>query len=65
MSKIPHPFVVETMDLLKNSTEVEKNKVWFIHINHTNPLLNTKSKESQFVRAQGFNIAVEGLRFDL
>ncbi len=65
MSKIPHPFVVETMDLLKNSTEVEKNKVWFIHINHTNPLLNTKSKESQFVREQGFNIAVEGLRFDL
>jgi len=65
MSKIPHPFVVETMDLLKNSTEVEKNKVWFIHINHTKPLLNTKSKESQFVRAQGFNIAVEGLRFDL
>jgi pyrroloquinoline quinone biosynthesis protein B len=62
MSKIQHPFVVETMDLLKDLPAGERNKVWFIHINHTNPLLNVDSAESQVVRSRGFNIAVEGLR---
>mgnify|MGYP000041204411 FL=1 len=62
MSKIPHPFVTETMHVLKNISIAEKNKVWFIHMNHTNPLLNIKSKESKFVQSQGFNIAIEGLK---
>jgi pyrroloquinoline quinone biosynthesis protein B len=65
MSKIPHPFVVESMEHLQGLSLDERNKVWFIHINHTNPLLNTDSKESQHVRSQGFNIAVEGIRLPL
>ena len=65
MSKIPHPFVTESMDLLKDLSESERNKVWFIHLNHTNPLLDTQSDESDFVRSQGFNIATEGLRLTL
>jgi pyrroloquinoline quinone biosynthesis protein B len=65
MSKIPHPFVSETMATLKNISQTEKNKVWFIHMNHTNPLLDLKSDESQYVKAQGFNIASEGIKLDL
>lgn len=65
MSKIPHPFVTETMETLKNISQTEKNKVWFIHMNHTNPLLNLNSDESKYVRAQGFNIALEGIKLDL
>jgi pyrroloquinoline quinone biosynthesis protein B len=65
MSKVPHPLVVESMSLLRHLPEGERNKVWFIHMNHTNPLLDSKSKESTRVRSEGFNIAVEGLRLPL
>lgn len=65
MSQIPHPFVVETMELLQDLPDQQRNKVWFIHLNHTNPLLNPESEESRNVRAKGFNIAVEGFRFTL
>ena len=65
MSKVPHPFVVESMDALDNLPTSERNKVWFIHMNHTNPLLNTGSEESRTVLSKGFNIAKEGVRLDL
>lgn len=65
MSRVPHPFVVESMKALEHLDEGERNKVWFIHMNHTNPLLDAGSKESQEVKALGFNIAIEGLRLPL
>jgi pyrroloquinoline quinone biosynthesis protein B len=65
MSKIPHPFVVETMATLSLLPREQREKVWFIHMNHTNPLLNVNSDQAQGVRAQGFNIATTGLRLKL
>jgi pyrroloquinoline quinone biosynthesis protein B len=65
MSKVPHPLVTESMSLLDKLLPEQKNKVWFIHMNHTNPLLQADSQESQQVRAKGYNIAVEGLRLPL
>lgn len=59
MSKIPHPFTLETMELLKDLPTAEKSKVHFIHFNHTNPAL-FESKERQSVLTNGFNIALEG-----
>ena len=65
MSKIPHPLVTETMAALDGLSAEDKQKVWFIHFNHTNPLLREDSKESQTVISKGFNIAFEGLRLGL
>ena len=65
MSKIPHPFVVETMATLSLLPREQREKVWFIHMNHTNPLLNVNSDQAQGVRAQGFNIATTGLHLKL
>ncbi|MDH5630015.1 MAG: MBL fold metallo-hydrolase [Gammaproteobacteria bacterium] len=65
MSKIPHPFVSETMTLLKDLPAKDKNKIWFIHFNHTNPLLNTDSEQAKTVKANGFNVAKEGVRLEL
>lgn len=65
MSKVPHPFVVESMDTLEGLSLEQRNKVWFIHMNHTNPLLDMDSKESKSVKSRGFNIATEGIRLDL
>lgn len=65
MSKIPHPFVSETMDILKNLSKRHREKVWFIHMNHTNPLLRADSAQSIQVKSKGFNIAYQGLRLSL
>ena len=60
MSQIPHPFVEESMDLFSKLSNRNKNKIYFIHINHTNPLLVENSKEKNKVIKNGFNIAVQG-----
>ncbi len=65
MSQIPHPFVSESMELFSEFTPGQRNKVWFIHFNHTNPLLNPESEESRFVIEEGYNIAREGVRLSL
>jgi len=57
LSEIPHPFVIETMDQLKSLALKEKNKVYFIHFNHTNPLLDESSKAYQNVLMNGYHIA--------
>ncbi len=65
MSKVPHPFVTESMELLGDLPTEERNKVWFIHMNHTNPLLDPQSKEFISVQSRGFNVAVERIRLKL
>lgn len=65
MSKVPHPLVTETMQRLGALSTEQRNKVWFIHMNHTNPLLDADSQASKRVRAAGFNITSEGIRLEL
>ncbi|MEN8247634.1 MAG: MBL fold metallo-hydrolase [Bacteroidota bacterium] len=59
MSEIPHPFVVETMDIFSSSSDSIKNKIYLIHFNHTNPLLRNDEAYNKVI-LQGFNVAREG-----
>ena len=61
MSEIPHPFVEESMKLFSTLTKTDKQKVYFIHYNHTNPLLIEGSHAQKEVNEKGFNFAKEGL----
>jgi pyrroloquinoline quinone biosynthesis protein B len=65
IADIPHPFVVESMELFEELAARDKAKVWFIHLNHSNPLLNRESAAFQRVTDQGFNVAREGVRLPL
>ena len=65
MSKIPHPFVAESMELFADLSDAEKSRVIFIHLNHTNPLMIDGSPEQAIVTERGFRVAREGLRLDL
>lgn len=65
ISEIPHPFVIESMDLFKDLSKTEKSKIVFIHLNHTNPLLNPSSKEYQKVVQAGFSVGQLGEVFVL
>ena len=60
MSEIPHPFVEESMVLFSTLSDVDKAKVHFIHLNHTNPLLNDGSLAQKEVFEKGFKLAKEG-----
>ena len=65
ISEIPHPFIIESLDLFKTLSKAEKDKIYFIHLNHTNPVLNRNSKEYNNVISKGFNIAETGMEFIL
>ncbi|MFN3850425.1 MAG: MBL fold metallo-hydrolase [Spirosomataceae bacterium] len=65
MSEVPHPFVSETVEILKDLSQSEKNKVYFIHLNHTNPLLRKDSAEYKSLTKQGFRVAFQGQRVEL
>ncbi len=65
ISEIPHPFVTESMDLFDSIDIIEKNKIYFIHLNHTNPLINKDSDQYKLVRSKGYNVAEEGMKLNL
>tara|TARA_B100000902_G_scaffold365033_1_gene385578 strand:- start:36662 stop:37534 length:873 start_codon:yes stop_codon:yes gene_type:complete len=60
MSEIPHPFVEESMEIFSELSAKDKSKVYFIHLNHTNPLLIENSPSYKKVLNNGFNVAREG-----
>ena len=65
ISEIPHPLVTETIDLLSGLDLKNRNKVYFIHMNHTNMMLNPDSELSKLVTSKGFNIARLGQKLYL
>ena len=65
MSEIPHPFVVETIRRLSDLPLRERQKVRFIHLNHSNPLLNPTSAATGDVERAGHAIAIQGERIEI
>lgn len=65
MKDIPHPFIEETMQRLAKLPANERNKVYFIHLNHTNPALVIGSEAQQAIERKGFHVAQQGQRIEL
>jgi pyrroloquinoline quinone biosynthesis protein B len=65
MSKIPHPRMVETMEIFDNLPESQKDKVYFIHLNHTNPARFSTSTAYKDIIERGYKIANSNDRFCL
>ena len=65
ISEIPHPLVTETINLLDSLSLEAKSKVYFIHMNHTNRMLDPNSDLSRLVKSKGFNIVRLGQRLYL
>lgn len=60
MSEVPHPFVEESMKRFAHLSAKDKNKIYFIHFNHTNPVLQPNSSAQKEVLSKGFHLAAEG-----
>lgn len=65
LTEIPHPFISESIELFLNLNRYNRNKVFFIHLNHTNPVMKNNSAAYNRVITNGFNIAQEGQIFNL
>ena len=65
ISEIPHPLVIETINLLDDLSSEQKDKVYFIHMNHTNLMLDPSSELTKLVTDKGFNITRLGLKLFL
>ncbi len=57
ISQIPHPFIIESLELFSELSMEERGKVYFTHFNHTNPVIDRESKEARHVLELGFNLA--------
>ncbi|MBL4593084.1 MAG: MBL fold metallo-hydrolase [Flavobacteriales bacterium] len=57
MADIPHPFIIESMNLFNDIPKSDKNKIYFIHFNHTNPVIDINSEQAKKVIENGYNIA--------
>ncbi len=60
MSQVPHPRVVDTMARFARWPAERRAGLHFIHLNHTNPLLDPQSPAAVAVRTAGYAIASEG-----
>ena len=62
--EVPHPPVVNTLDIIGKRKSGDP-RIIFIHLNHTNPLHYSDSKEYRKVQAMGWEIGQEGMEFSL
>lgn len=65
MAEIPHPFVAESIARFEALAATEKEKVRFIHFNHTNPILRPGSEAQMTVEAAGMHVAEVGEKISL
>lgn len=65
MAEIPHPFIVESLARFQALPASEREKIRFIHFNHTNPVLQPGNAAVDAIRGSGLDVATEGQRLRL
>jgi len=61
VSAVPHPSIRESINFFSALDKMDRKKVNFTHLNHTNNVLREGSKERKDVIQQGFQIAYDGM----
>jgi pyrroloquinoline quinone biosynthesis protein B len=65
LSKIGHPFITESMAILKKTVSEGKSQVYFTHLNHSNPALDPEGEARIQIKKAGFEVAEDGMEFHL
>jgi pyrroloquinoline quinone biosynthesis protein B len=63
-TQVPHPPVSETLDMLGNRLPQDP-EIFFTHLNHTNPLYDSNSAQYRTLYDMGWEVAWQGMKFDL
>jgi pyrroloquinoline quinone biosynthesis protein B len=62
IAEIPHPFVIETIALFEKEAISFKEKIHFIHLNHTNPLLRATDEKKE-IEKLGYRVGIQGEKY--
>jgi pyrroloquinoline quinone biosynthesis protein B len=65
VTKIKHPLITATMDLLEPLVKAGKVRVYFTHLNHSNPAFEPGGAAQKAIEGRGFEVAAEGAAFRL
>ena len=60
VGSIGHPLITESMELLGDEVAAGRLKVYFTHLNHSNPALEPASAARQAIDERGFAVLEEG-----
>ena len=65
IAKIPHPSIKESINKFSPLGIIDRKKVNFIHLNHTNNAIRKDSAERKKVEYEGYNIAHDGMVYSI
>lgn len=65
LSSIGHPFIEDSVHLLKNVAEEGGTEIFFTHLNHSNLALDPEGEPRKNLRKKGFRLASDGMEFYL
>ncbi len=65
ISKVKHPLITQTVELLKEYVQSNAVKIYFTHLNHSNLLLDKNGENRRYIESKGFFVAEEGMEFEL
>lgn len=65
MSEIPHPFMEESFARFDRLEVSQRKKIYFIHFNHTNPIIDPRSEAFKKTIEKGYNICQERMKLSL
>ena len=63
--EIGHPLILDTMDLLQGRVDSGSLKVYFVHLNHSNPALDREGPQRKNMISRGFDVGWPGMEFEL
>jgi pyrroloquinoline quinone biosynthesis protein B len=65
LASIGHPLIVDSMNLLGPVVATGATRVFFTHLNHSNPASAPDGPEAREIASRGFHVLEEGARFPL
>jgi pyrroloquinoline quinone biosynthesis protein B len=65
LDEVPHPLMLQSMDVLQGVVDRKQTRVVLTHLNNTNPALDDGGPEQAEIARRGFGLAREGMRFAL
>jgi len=65
ISAIGHPFIEQSVRLLRGAVRESGNRVFFTHLNHTNPVLDRTGLPRKNLEKERFFLAEDGMTFSL
>ena len=65
IDKVPHPSIRESMKQFSPLDTIDRKKVNFTHLNHTNNVLRQNSEERNELIKKGFQVAFDGMNFSI